>query len=70
MRHRQLLHLGKVIFCKHFVPKSYRLQFSSQDIFHVLLLCLLSPGGALGPEKYWCVRLDPQTPYPLPFAIL
>ncbi len=28
------------------------------------------PGGALGPEKYGCVRLDPQTPYPLPFALL
>ncbi len=26
--------------------------------------------GALGPEKYGCVRSDPQTPYPLPFALL
>ncbi len=27
-------------------------------------------GGALGQEKYGCVRPDPQTSYPLPFALL
>ncbi len=27
----------------------------------------ITPGGLLGPEKYGYVRLDRQTPYPLPF---
>ena len=30
----------------------------------------MAGGGALGPEKYRCVRPDSQTPYPLPFALL
>ena len=32
-------------------------------------ICCTRSRGALGPEKYGCVRPEPQTPYPFPFVL-